>query len=62
MIGSYAFIRRVEKTYPQGELHVVLDNESTHKTPGVLAWLERHRRSTFYFIPTNASWMNQIEP
>ena len=43
------------------ELHVVLDNESSHKTPDVRAWLERHPRITFHFTPTSASWMNQIE-
>ena len=56
-----AFMRRVERAYPEGELHVVLDNVSTHKTPEVQAWLERHPRITFHFTPTSASWMNQIE-
>jgi transposase len=56
-----AFLRRVERVYPDGELHVVLDNVSTHKTPDVRAWLERHPRITFHFTPTSASWMNQIE-
>jgi transposase len=56
-----AFMRRVERAYPEGELHVVLDNVSTHKTPDVQAWLERHPRITFHFTPTSASWMNQIE-
>jgi transposase len=56
-----AFLRRVERAYPGGELHVVLDNVSTHKTPDVRAWLERHPRITFHFTPTSASWMNQIE-
>ena len=43
------------------ELHVVLDNVSTHKTPAVRAWLARHPRITFHFTPTSASWMNQVE-
>jgi hypothetical protein len=34
---------------------------SSHKTPDVRAWLERHPRITFHFTPTSASWMNQIE-
>ena len=46
---------------PTGELHVVLDNVSTHKTPDVQAWLARHPRITFHFTPTSASWMNQVE-
>ena len=42
-------------------MHVVLDNVSTHTTPDVQAWLARHRRFTFHFTPTSASWMNQVE-
>jgi transposase len=56
-----AFMRRVAREYPTGELHVVLDNVSTHKTPAVLAWLARHPRIAFHFTPTSASWMNQVE-
>jgi transposase len=56
-----AFMQRVARAYPEGELHVVLDNVSTHTTPAVRAWLERHPRITFHFTPTSASWMNQIE-
>jgi transposase len=56
-----AFMRRVARAYPTGELHVVLDNVSTHSTPEVRAWLAHHPRITFHFTPTSASWMNQIE-
>jgi transposase len=56
-----AFLRRLNRTYPEGELHVILDNVSTHKTPAVRAWLERHPRITFHFTPTSASWLNQVE-
>jgi hypothetical protein len=42
-------------------LHVVLDNSSTHSTPEVTRWLERHKRVHFHFTPTSASWMNMIE-
>jgi hypothetical protein len=42
-------------------LHVVLDNSSTHSTPEVQRWLERHPRVHFHFTPTSASWMNMIE-
>jgi transposase len=56
-----ALLRRVEHAYPDGTLHVVLDNVSTHSTPDVKAWLARHPRVTFHFTPTSASWMNQIE-
>jgi DDE superfamily endonuclease len=56
-----AFLRRLDRAYPAGELHVVLDNVSTHTTPAVRAWLDRHPRITFHFTPTSASWMNQVE-
>jgi len=56
-----AFLRRVARSYPETELHVILDNVSTHKTPAVNAWLARHPRVTFHFTPTSASWLNQIE-
>ena len=56
-----AFLRQVEDAYPAGELHVVLDNVSTHKTPAVQNWLAARPRITFHFTPTSASWMNQIE-
>jgi transposase len=56
-----AFMRRVAREYPDQELHVVLDNVSTHSTPDVKAWLTLNPRVTFHFTPTSASWMNQIE-
>lgn len=54
------FLARVARHY-RGELHVILDNSSTHKTPEVQAWLERHPRVHFHFTPTGASWLNMIE-
>jgi transposase len=60
-VDFLAFLRRIDRTYPDQELHVILDNVSTHKTPAVRAWLERHHRITFHFTPTSASWLNQIE-
>jgi len=56
-----AFMKRVARAYPEGELHVVLDNVSTHTTPDVRAWLTANPRLTFHFTPTSASWMNQVE-
>ena len=55
------FLRLIARTYPRRELHVVLDNVSTHKTPAVREWLADHQRITFHFTPTSASWMNQVE-
>jgi transposase len=56
-----AFLREIERAYPQGELAVVLDNVSSHKTPAIREWLDGHPRVSFHFTPTSASWMNQIE-
>lgn len=54
------FLKKVARHY-RGELHVILDNSSTHKTPEVNAWLERHPRVHFHFTPTGASWLNMVE-
>jgi len=56
-----AFLNQLVRAYPRRPLHVVLDNSSTHSTPEVARWLERHRRVHFHFTPTSASWMNMIE-
>lgn len=42
-------------------IHVILDNDATHKHPKVRAWLVRHPRWIFHFTPTSASWMNAVE-
>ena len=56
-----AFLNRLVKAFPRRPLHVVLDNSSTHSTPEVKAWLERHPRVHFHFTPTSVSWMNMVE-
>ncbi|MBA3891153.1 MAG: transposase [Gemmatimonadaceae bacterium] len=56
-----AFLKRLARAYPEGEVHLILDDVSTHKTPDVKAWLARHKRFRFHFTPTSASWMNQSE-
>lgn len=56
-----AFLRLLARRYPEGEVHIVLDNSSTHKTPAVERWLRRHRRFHLHFTPTSASWLNQVE-
>ena len=55
------FLNLLGRTYPACELHLVLDNVATHKTPEIVRWLEHHRRVHFHFTPTSASWMNQVE-
>ena len=55
------FLRAIVRAHPEGELHIVLDNSSTHSTPEVKRWLARHRRVHFHFTPKGASWMNLVE-
>lgn len=55
------FLKILARRYPNRELHVILDNSSTHKTPAVQAWRERHPRVHFHFTPTGASWLNMVE-
>ena len=56
-----AFLRRIVREFPTGQLHLVVDNSSTHTTPEVTRWLQRHRRVHLHFTPTGASWMNLVE-
>jgi transposase len=55
------FLKQVAAAYPRRELHVVVDNLSTHKHPAVRAWLERHPRIHLHFTPTSGSWLNLVE-
>src|SRR5213594_5272048 len=55
------FLDRLELGYPGQELHVIMDNSSTHTTPAVRAWLEARPWVHFHFTPKGASWMNLIE-
>lgn len=55
------FMKLVASENPRRELHVVLDNSSTHSTPEVVAWLKKNPRIHFHYTPTSASWLNQVE-
>jgi transposase len=56
------FLDRIEKEVPADlEVHVVLDNSATHKTPLIHRWLLRHPRFHLHFTPTYSSWINQVE-
>ena len=57
-----AFLRTIEANVPAGlEVHLILDNYGTHKTPSVRAWFARHPRFRVHFTPTSASWLNLVE-
>jgi len=54
------FMNRVVARHPGKEIHVILDNLSTHK-PKRDMWLARHPKVHLHYTPTHASWLNQIE-
>jgi putative transposase len=57
-----AFLRRIETSVPQRlDIHLIVDNYSTHKHARVKAWLARRPRWHIHFIPTYSSWLNQVE-
>ncbi|WP_245991464.1 IS630 family transposase [Streptomyces spongiicola] len=56
-----AFLKKAVKPHAGKEIHIVLDNLSTHTTPDVKAWLEENPHVHFHFTPVGSSWLNQIE-
>jgi transposase len=50
-----------QQTPPELDLHLIVDNYSTHKHPKVRSWLKRHRRFHMHFTPTSSSWLNLVE-
>ena len=55
------FMRKVVRNYSGRELHVILDNSSTHRTDEVQAWLAKNPLVHFHYTPTSASWLNEVE-
>ena len=56
------FLNTVEAAVPKDrQVHAILDNYAAHKHPKVRAWLDRHPRWTFRFVPTSCSWLNAVE-
>lgn len=56
------FLKVIDKAVPEHlDIHLILDNYATHKTPAVKKWLQRHPRFTVHFTPTSASWLNLVE-
>ena len=56
------FLREVEKSVPNElDVHLVMDNYATHKTPSVKRWLQRRPRFHVHFTPTSSSWLNLVE-
>lgn len=56
------FLRVIDAESPADlDLHLIVDNYSTHKHAKVKSWLRRHPRFHIHFIPTASSWLNLIE-
>lgn len=56
------FLNLLERSVPVSlDVHVIVDNSSTHKTPAIRRWLVRHPRFTLHFTPTYSSWLNLVE-
>jgi len=57
------FLRLLDAELPDDgrEVHLVVDNYATHKTPAVMRWFARHPRFVVHFTPTYASWLNLVE-
>ena len=56
------FLREIEANVPDDlDVHLVMDNYATHKTPAIRKWLAAHLRWHVHFTPTSASWINQVE-
>ena len=56
------FLQTLDREVPaELEVHLVLDNSSTHKTPQIKRWLLAHPRFVLHFTPTSSSWLNLVE-
>src|SRR5215204_2618414 len=56
------FLQTIDREVPAHlDVHLVLDNSSTHKTPAIQRWLAAHPRFVLHFTPTSASWLNLVE-
>jgi transposase len=56
------FLATLDREVPEHlDVHLVLDNSSTHKTPAIQRWLLAHPRFALHFTPTSSSWLNLVE-
>ena len=56
------FLIRLDQEVPaELQVHLILDNYATHKTPAIRRWLTAHPRFVLHFTPTGASWLNLVE-
>jgi transposase len=56
------FLRTIDRQVPKGlQIHLILDNYSTHKHVNVTTWLAKHPRFHLHFTPTSSSWLTLVE-
>lgn len=56
------FLRHIAANVPDSlDVHLIMDNYGTHKTPVIRRWLVRHPRVHVHFTPTGATWLNLVE-
>ncbi|MCA1679282.1 MAG: IS630 family transposase [Actinobacteria bacterium] len=56
------FLQTIDREVPADlDVHLILDNASTHKTPAIKKWLTTHPRFVVHFTPTSSSWLNLVE-
>lgn len=56
------FLKHIDRDTPRGlDLHLIADNDGTHKHAAVKQWLAKHPRFHIHFVPTSSSWMNLVE-
>ena len=56
------FLNLINRSVPEDlDVHLIVDNVSTHKTPEIQRWLLRHPRFHLHFTPTYSSWINLVE-
>jgi transposase len=56
------FLQTLDREVPaELDVHVILDDSSTHKTPAIRRWLLAHPRFVLHFTPTSSSWLNLVE-
>jgi transposase len=61
-IEFHKFLQTIDQAVPAHlDVHIVLGNSSTHKTPKIRRWLASHPRFHLHFTPTSSSWINLVE-
>lgn len=56
------FLKKIDRqTDSDFDVHIIIDNYSSHKTKAIKEWLQKNPRFIFHFTPTSASWINMVE-